>query len=198
MDADANLSKGAEVPQMMRYDSAAAIPPRFEAQVRAILHAAGWLAVEEMGAARPLVDPKLHPVYFILAEGDRVLSYARTIRATVTHLGRSFILYGLGDVITAPEFRRRGYGGRVVEEATARIKSDREADAALLLTERKLEAFYKRRGWEDVRGLRVVAGERDACPADATVPIMLFISTKARAARPIFTTDTLALPGDEW
>jgi predicted N-acetyltransferase YhbS len=145
-----------------------------------------------------LVDPGLCPIYFLLAEGDRVLSFARTIRATVSHLGRSFILYGLGDVITAPEWRRHGYGGRVVEEATAHIKSDREADAAVLLTGRELEAFYGQRGWECVRGLRVITSEGDGCAAEAAFPMMLFISAKARAARRHFTRDMLVLPGDEW
>jgi hypothetical protein len=68
----------------------------------------------------------------------------------------------------------------------------------VLLTERKLEAFYGRSGWEYVRGLRVATGEGDACPAGATVPMMLFISTKAQAARRLFTGDTFVLPGDEW
>jgi hypothetical protein len=95
----------------MRYECAAAIPPRFEAQIRSLLRAAGWLGTDEADAARPLTDPELRPAYFLLFEGDRVLSYARTIRATVSHLGHGFNLYGLGDVITKPGFRRHGYGG---------------------------------------------------------------------------------------
>lgn len=198
MDADVNLSGVAVTPRVLRYDCAAAIPPRFEAQIRSLLRAAGWLGAGETGTAQPLTNPELRPTYFLLAEGDRVLSYARTIQATVSHLGHDFNFYGLGDVITRPGFRRRGYGGRVVVEATAHIKSDREADAAVLLTGRKLEAFYRQRGWECVRGLRVTTSEGDACTAGGSFPMMLFISTKARAARRHLTRDTLVLPGDEW
>ena len=198
MDADVNLSGIPVTPRVTRYDCDAAIPPRFGAQIRSLLRAAGWLGAGEADAARPLTDPRLRPAYFLLAGGDRVHSYARTIRATVSHLGRSFNFYGLGDVITRPGFRRRGHGGRVVEEATAHIKSDVEADAAVLLTGRTLEAFYRQRGWEYVRGLRVTTGEGGACPADAIIPMMLFVSARARAARRRFTVETLVLPGDEW
>lgn len=182
------------MPELMRYDSAALIPLRLEAQIRSLLYAE-WPASDEDEVARPLIDPELHPVYFVLADGDQVLSYARTIWAMVTHLGQSFKLYGLGDVITKPEFRYKGYGGRIVREATTHIKSDREADAAVLLTEPKWEMFYRRSGWDYIAGLRVVTSE---CDERAIFPMMLFLSVKAQAVRATFATDRLMLPGDEW
>jgi GNAT superfamily N-acetyltransferase len=109
----------------------------------------------------PLLAPEWNPTYFILAEGAAVWGYARTVWARVTHLGRGLKLYGLGDVVTAPGLRRSGHGGRVMQEATAHIRSDREADAAVLLTEPVLEAFYGRCGWESVSGLEVRTGEHD-------------------------------------
>ena len=65
----------------------------------------------------------------------------------------------------------------------------------MLLTEPKLEMFYRRIGWDYVAGLRVVTSE---CDAGAIFPMMLFLSVKARAARATFATDTFVLPGDEW
>jgi GNAT superfamily N-acetyltransferase len=183
---------------LVRYKSSARIPPRFGAQVRSLLCAAGWLGADETDAARPLPDPGLCPTYFLLVEGERLLSYARTIWAAVPHAGRSFKLYGLGDVITRPEFRRHGYGGRVVREATTYIKSDQEADAAVLLTEPKLEAFYGRSGWEYVRELRVATGGGGERGEEATIPMMLFLSARAQGLRAAFTEGVLALPGDEW
>ena len=73
------------MPRLMRYESSASIPPRFGARARSLLYAAGWLGVDETDAARPLTDPGLCPTYFLLVEGERVLSYARTIRAAVPH-----------------------------------------------------------------------------------------------------------------
>ena len=184
------------MPRMVRYDSGETIPPRLEAQIRPLLRAE-WPSPDGDDAAQPLTDPELHPVYFILAGRGRVVSYARTIWAAVSHLGQNFKLYGLGDVVTEPGFRHKGYGGRIVREATSRIKSDREADAALLLTEPKLEAFYRRCGWAYVPGLRVAASEYGEC-AGTTFPMMLFLSAEAQAARKAFPRDALVLPGDEW
>ena len=185
------------MPRLMRYDFPATVPPHLEAQIRSLLYAE-WSGTNEPDIAPALLGPELHPVYFVLAEGDQVLSYARTIWATVPYLGQSFKLYGLGDVVTQPGFRHKGYGGCVVGEATTHIRSDREADAAVLLTEPKLEPFYRRSGWDYVPGLRVATGESDECGAVATIPMVLFLSAKACAARAIFPSETLVLPGDEW
>ena len=192
-----HVDEGTEMPRLMRYDAAATIPPRLEAQIRSLLHVE-WPGPDEGHTAQPLCDPELHPAYFVLANGDQVLSYARTIWATVLHRGQSFKLYGLGDVVTRLEFRLKGYGGCVAKEATTHIRSDQEADAAVLLTEPKLEAFYRRSGWEYVPGLRVVTSEYDECAAGEAFPMMLFLSAKAHAAREILAEDSLILPGDEW
>ena len=185
------------MPRLMRYEFPAAVPPHLEAQIRSLVYAE-WPGADETDAALTLIDPGLHPVHFVLAEGVRVLSYARTIRATVPHLGQSFKLYGLGDVVTQPELRHKGYGGRVVDEATTYIKFAREVDAAVLLTEPKLEPFYRRSGWDYIPGLRVETGESGECAAAAIIPMVLFLSAKACAARTIFLRETLVLPGDEW
>ena len=185
------------MPQSLRYDSTAAIPPHLDAQVRSLLDSE-WPDPEERDTAQPLTDAKLHPTYFILADEDQVLSYARTIWAMVPHLGQTFKLYGLGDVVTDPEFRRRGYGRRIVEEATIHIKSDRKSDAALLLTQPALKDFYRQIGWEYVPGLRVLTGEYGECGIEVTVPLMMFLSPRAYALREVFTEDALVLPGGEW
>jgi GNAT superfamily N-acetyltransferase len=184
------------MPHSSRYDSTVTMPPHLEIQIRSLLYAE-WPDPEDDNL-QPLTEPKLHPTYFILADENQVLSYARTIWAMVSHLGQGFKLYGLGDVVTAPEFRRQGYGSRIVEEATTHIKSDREADAALLLTDPVLEILYRRSGWEFVPGLQIMTGEYDSCSIEALFPMMLFLSAKANALRDAFTEETLVLPGDEW
>lgn len=130
----------ANVPRVMRYDSAAAIPLPVEAQIRRLLHAE-WPGPDE-DAVSSLIAPELHPVHFVLADGNQVVGYTRTIWARIAHRGQRLKLYGLGDVVTRPEQRQMGYGGRLVEEASASIRRDEEADAAVLLTEPTLEQFY--------------------------------------------------------
>ena len=183
-------------PRLIRYESTATIPYHLETQVRTLLYAE-WPGPDE-DVAQPLTDPGLYATYFILADENQVLSYARTIWATVSHLEQDFKLYGLGDVVTAPKFRRQGYGSCIVEEATTHITSDQDADAALLLTDPALEIFYGPSGWEYVPGLRLMTGEHDPCTIEAPFPMMLFLSPKAKALRGVFTKDVLVLPGDEW
>jgi predicted N-acetyltransferase YhbS len=189
MQVDGRKTEGL---RLFRYDVGQTFPLRLEAQIRALL-STEWPGYEDE-TNQPLTDAALSPVYFVLADGNQVLSYARTIRTTVTHRGQNFVFYGLGDVITQPESRQRGYGGRVVAEATAYIHSDREADAAVLLTTPKLEAFYNRSGWECVPGLCVTTSEAD----ESSFPMMLFLSDKAHAARATFAEERLVLPGNEW
>ena len=145
----------------------------------------------------PLIEPELRPTYFVLADGDRLRSYARTIWAIVAHQDQRFKFYGLGDVITVPQYRHQGYAGRLVQEATTHIRSDPTADAAVLLTRPELAALYQRRGWEYVPGLRVMSGECDE-HVTSDLPLMMFLSAAAQAARASFASQTLVLPGDEW
>ena len=147
---------------------------------------------------QPLIDPGLHPVHFVLADGGEVQSYARTMWASVSHVGTALKLYGLGDVVTRPEARRRGYARWLVGESTSHIEFDVDADAALLLTAPELEALYRKCGWDRVPGLRVVTGEHGRISEATTIPCMIFLSEKARALRERFTSQELVLPGDEW
>jgi hypothetical protein len=84
--------------QLLLYDSTDEVPKDLESQIHSLLRAE-WPPLEEDQTDGPLIAPQLHPVYFILAEGRTVLSYARTIWARVTHLGRVFKLYGLNHTL---------------------------------------------------------------------------------------------------
>jgi len=181
-------------PELSVYDTSDALRPEIERQIRALLDAQ-WPASDDEPASGPLLDPDLHPVFFVLASGDIVLSYGRTIRALVPHDGGALKVYGLGDVVTAPEWRRAGCGGRIVEAATAHIRSDPEADLAVLLTEPALERWYGRHGWDHIPGLRVRTGEYEDAQSAGVLPMFLVLST-ALGTPP--TEHTLTLPGEEW
>ena len=183
--------------QLISYDSSAAIPLATAAQIRSLLEAE-WPDPDGEAALHPLIDPELHPTYFVLTELDHVVTYGRTIWATVARHDQRFKLYGLGDLVTRPEDRRKGHGRRLVDAATSHIHSDREADAALLLTEPNLESIYRRSGWDAVSGMRVVTGGYDGRAPGTIGPMMLFLSAAAHAARESFSHGALELPGDEW
>jgi predicted N-acetyltransferase YhbS len=185
------------MPELMRYASTDTIPLHLEARIRALLHAE-WPGNEATEDTQPLLAPELHPMHFVLADGEEVLGYARTIWMQVPYLEVNLKLYGLGDVATRPEFRHQRYGTRIVEAATAYIQSDQEADTAVLLTEPNLEAFYRRCGWLHFTSPQVVIRESSECAAEANFPMMLLLSTKAHAALNRLQEQPLVLSGDEW
>lgn len=184
------------MPELRRYDGADEIPRDLERQVRSLLQSE-WPAPGDE-ADGPLIAPEWHPTYFILAEGGMVWSYARTVWARVTYLGQGLKMYGLGDVVTAPELRGSGHGSRVVRDATAHIRSDHVADAAVLLTGPGLESFYQRCGWEAVPEFEVRTDEYDEHQRGGSLPMMLFLSASATSMRAGFHASPLFLPGDEW
>ena len=183
--------------QLIRYNTSEELPPQIVHEIRSLAYSQ-WPGSNENQGSGILIDPDLHPVYFVLRDGDHVLGSARTIWTWAAHLGRTLKVYGLGDVITAPQWRRKGYGRRLVAAATAHIRSDPEADIAVLLTEPRLEALYSRSGWVHIAGMRIVTSEDDGAQAAGVVPMMLFLSAGARGARDDFLQQPLVLPGDEW
>jgi GNAT superfamily N-acetyltransferase len=183
------------MPELAVYAASEALPPELGHEIRALLDAQ-WPGPNDNVGAGPLIDPDLHPVYFVLREGDEVVGYARTIWAWATHKGQAIKIYGLGDVVTRPRWRRQGFARRVVEAATGHIRSD--ADAAVLLTQPALERLYAASGWAHVPGMRVVTDERDGAPTAEDCVMMLFLSAGAREDRDTYRHEPLVLAGDEW
>ncbi|MDQ2676624.1 MAG: GNAT family N-acetyltransferase [Actinomycetota bacterium] len=185
------------MPELAVYTASDAIHPKLDRQIRALLSTA-WPGADDEQESGALVDPALHPVSFVITSGEHVLSYGRTIWAWVSHDDRTLKIYGLGDVVTAPEWRRSGSGGRVVEAATTHIRSDQDADLAVLLTEPGLEAWYGRRGWSHMPGMRIVTDEYDGDHTANPFAMVLLLSAAMRSARAELSKCTLVLPGDEW
>ena len=183
--------------QLLIYDSPSDFPRELAQQICSAL-LKEWPSPDADDSVESLIHPELHPTYFILADGNRLLSYARTTWVTLEYGAQRFKLYGLSDVMTVPEYRHKGYGDRIVHEATAHIRSDPEADVALLLTRPELAVLYQRSGWEHVPELRVESGEDERHEASDAFPMMLFLSAAACTARASFASHTLVLPGDDW
>jgi GNAT superfamily N-acetyltransferase len=182
--------------ELAAYTASEALPPEVDPQIRTLLDAE-WPGASG-NAGSPLIDPDLNPMYFVLSSGDEVVGYARTIWAWGVHKGQATKVYGLGDVVTRPRWRRQGFGRRVVEAATRHIRADADADLAVLLTEPKLEKLYAESGWVHVPGMRLVTGERNGASTTGDFVMMLFLSAAARRDRDSYSHAPLILAGDEW
>src|SRR5687768_6126964 len=75
--------------------------------------------------------PELEPVHFVVAEGDTLISYGALLRLDITHAGSEYRVYGFGNMLTFPPFRRRGYGGQILQAATHWIQES-DVDVAIL------------------------------------------------------------------
>src|SRR5262245_62408710 len=143
-----------ETHTLVSFSSAEDIPRLVADQIRLALQQE-WPDPQSPNTGQWVIEEDLHPTSFLLVDGNHLLSHARTIWLPVIHRTQMLTLHGLGDVLTVPRHRRKGYADRVVREATAHIRSSQGADAAVLLTPPHLAELYRRNGWECVPGLHV-------------------------------------------
>lgn len=128
--------------------------------------------------------PELQPVHFVMAEDDPLLSYASLLKLSLHHAGIDYLIYGFGNLLTFPPYRRRGYGGQILQAATDFIRQS-EVAAAILFCDRLLEPFYAERVWTATRSptrLGTPHQHKEYTPSR----MMLFVSEKGRGGKADF------------
>lgn len=149
-----------------------------------------WQAVSFMRMAWPWIEAgplaetypaAWRPTHFALTEGVILLSYAAIFLREVRHAGTLYRLAGLGNVLTYPSFRQRGYGGRVVHAATDALDAS-GANVAALFCVPALIPFYARHGWEPLPAAHTTSGPLQTSQADE-VRMMRFLSSRGRVTK---------------
>jgi GNAT superfamily N-acetyltransferase len=133
--------------------------------------------------------PELEPVHFVIAEDDSLLSYASLLKIHITHAGMDYQIYGFGNLLTFPPYRRRGYGGKILQAATDFVWQS-DVDAAILFCDPALENFYEQKGWVCTRSPTRL-GTPDQYEEYAPTRMMLFVSEKGRQNRADFESQPL-------
>lgn len=133
--------------------------------------------------------PELHPVHFVMAEGDTLLSYGAILKLKLMHAGQGYLVYGFGNMLTFPPFRKQGYGGQVLQAATRYIQQS-DADAAILFCDPHLEPFYAAQTWAPIRTPTRLGGP-DHFEEYEPSRMMLFVSEKGVRGRTAFETEPL-------
>jgi GNAT superfamily N-acetyltransferase len=137
--------------------------------------------------------PEFTPVHFVFAEDDTLVSYASLLRLRLIQVGIEYQIYGFGNLLTFPPYRRRGYGGQVLQAATDFIRQS-EVDAAILFCDQLLESFYAERGWAPTRSSTRL-GKPDQYDEYAPSRMMLFVSEKGFSGRADFESQPIYI---EW
>lgn len=186
------------MPQLSQF-TADTLPDHLACQIRAFIRIEWY---DSYAHAHDHLDSPLHPVdwhpaYFALTKQHALISCAAAVWRMVDVAGEPYKTFGLGDVMTYPAFRKKGYGQRVVAAATDHIKQQPDADLAILWAEPSLESFYNRHGWAHPTDFTVTKGALDD-PRPTDFPMLLFLSERARALRPTFASDTFYFGPDTW
>ncbi|MFD7553309.1 GNAT family N-acetyltransferase [Streptomyces sp. NPDC059835] len=104
-------------------------------------------------------DPALAPRALLLVGDDGVVAASLALLFKEVPLaGRTYGAAGLSAVVTRPEARGRGLGGRLVRAARAELAADPAVDLALFSCDRPLTPFYEAAGFEVLPGTVLVGG----------------------------------------
>ena len=133
--------------------------------------------------------PELQPIHFVVAEDDTLVSYGALLKLNLTHAGFDYRVYGFGNLLTFPPFRRHGYGGQILQEATQFIQQS-EVDAAILFCDPQLERFYAAKTWVPTYSPTRL-GQPNQYEEYAPSRMMLFISEKGQKGQTDFENQAL-------
>lgn len=181
------------MPQLSIVRTADLLPAQ-EQQIRSFIRL-HWHDEYAYNLDTPIVPPERDGIHIVLAERHALFSHARLHRTTQRHGGSDWRVLCLGDVLTYPAFRDRGYGSRVVAAATDLIRSDETADFGLLFCDPVHADFYARHGWTARPNLQVTIGVPDARELQGGLP-MVYVVSRAAEANPL--SGVLELQGYGW
>ena len=184
-----------DAPELFIYQEDETIPPHFYYQAQSFVRIF-WSDGDDRDIESGLNEPAIH---LVLAKGKSLLSYATIVQRDVNIEGQLYKMAGLGNVMTFPYFRKRGYGGQVVQAATKIIQSKTSVDFGLLWTEPKNYDFYRRSGWELTPDLVTLLGDpQNPHPYEDEEGMVLFCSDKARQERASITSGHIYIGVGKW
>lgn len=184
-----------DVPQIFIYRDDKQIPPHFYYQAQSFVRIF-WSDSDDHDIDYGLKSPRIH---IVLAKGKSLISFATIVWRDVVVDGQPYKLYGLGDVMTFPHFRKRGYAGQVVQVASDLIKNEMSADFGLLWTEPKNYDLYRRSGWELTPNLVTLYGDADKPKRyEDEAGMVLFCSDKAKEAQETIGSSDIYIGASKW
>ena len=137
----------------------------------------------EVASVTPLHNPDLSPVSFRLLDGDELVAYGAVLSQCVTVAGLVYLAQGLSCVACEPRLQGKGFGRRIVAEATAWMNHS-GADIGIFTCDPELVPFYSQYGWVEAPGV-LLCGSLDSTAinsADAGKRVLLQLwSTRAKA-----------------
>lgn len=139
--------------------------------------------------------PETYFTSFLWMQGSRAVCHVGIRKSALNHKGESYLAYGLSEVVTHPEYQRRGLASRAIQKA-ADFMLAQAPDLSIFTCEREKTSFYAGCGWEEMPGACLVGGTKHkpfrSDSLNLTV-MMRFFSPKARRHRADFERADIAL-----
>ena len=143
--------------------------------------------------------PDTYLTSFVLMEAGAAICHVGIRKAVLSHKGEEYLAYGLSEVVTHPDYQKRGLAAQTIKQAAQFIISQ-QPDISIFTCAREKAGFYARGGWEAVPGACFVGGTKEKpFRSDSLnlVTMMMFLSPKSRLHREDFEhTDIIFALGE--
>ncbi|KAB8286843.1 acetyltransferase [Bifidobacterium ramosum] len=104
--------------------------------------------------------PDTYDTSFVWMDGDVAVCHVGIRKTEFLHRGQRYLAYGLSEVVTRPEYRRRGLATTTIRRA-ARYIADRRPDLSVFTCEPDKIPLYERGGWNIAKDVCLVGGTRE-------------------------------------
>lgn len=132
--------------------------------------------------------PGTYLTSFILMEAGMAVCHVGIRKAVLFHRGEEYLAYGLSEVVTHPNYQKKGLATQMVKQAAQFIISQ-QPDISIFTCAKEKTEFYARNGWEAVPGACFVGGTKEKpFRSDSLhlVTMMMFLSPKSKLHRKEF------------
>jgi len=105
-------------------------------------------------------EPDLHRTSFVLIDLDKPICQVSIFEKEINHKDNIYRAFGIGEVVTHPEYKKRGLGTKLMTEAATYIQTC-SPDIVLFTCATGLIGFYESAGWQYMKTACIVGGTRE-------------------------------------
>ncbi len=109
----------------------------------------GW-GEDIFGVATLKLSWRPKDFHFLLYSDNKPISYVGVRKQVISVNGKPATVGGVGAVVTVPEAQRKGFAGRLMQQAAKFFEREWKVDAGLLFCFPRLVAYYEALGWKEV------------------------------------------------
>jgi len=138
---------------------------------------------------------KDHPVLFTLVEENTLISHVAVVWKHIKHLDETYKVYALSGMFTYPQFRKQGYGERILNAAKKYMLAQ---DGDMIIVHSTLQGFYEKAGFESMPHIVTLVGDPSNPTKSDEKVFMLCITEKGKNGKASFESAPFYFGEDMW